>query len=499
MAQTEPSQPKPSNPNGLESQSGTGKASSMHAAPAAKPDTASPAVNDPTALIKADHRKVEQLFAAFEKASDARQKGELAGQICIELMVHTLLEEEVFYPSCQGRMERRLLDEAQVEHDGAKALINEIMHGSPDDPFFNAKVKVLSEQIKHHVREEEKPGEGILAKAKESGIATPELAKRLAECRAQLIEEAKADALGPPRTRSFRAQNKAETQQRGKERMMARGSSGTMERERDDRGRFMSDDDDDRDYRRRSSSRRDYDDDRGTMRARDDEGRFTPRSRSRDDDDDDRRRMRARDDEGRFTSRSGSRYDDDDDDRRGGGGRGWYGDPEGHSRASREGWDERGGYRSRSRYDDDADDRRSGRGYGRGGWFGDPEGHSRASREGWDDPRHGPSGWYGDREEHSRASREGWRHSDHEGSGWYGDPEGHSRASREGWDDRGRSRSRYDDDDRRPMRGRDDDGRFTSRSRSRDDDDDRQGGRGRGHGGWYGDPEGHAEAARNRR
>ena len=301
-------------------------------------------------------------------------------------------------------MEQRLLEEAQVEHDGAKTLIIEIEAGSPADQFFDAKVKVLSEEIKHHVREEEKT-DGILAKAKEAGMATPDLAKRMATLKKELMEQAKAGTLGPPVTRSFRVRTNAGTEQPSQEHQMARGSSSTMERERDERGRFVSDDDD-RDYRRRSSSRSRYDDDdrRHSMAARDEEGRFTM-SRSRYDDDDDRRFSR-------------SRYDDEDDNRRSRGHGGWVGDPEGHSEASRRGWEERGGSRSnyrdddrrrsmpargdegrftssRSRYDDDDrrssrsryseedDDRRGGRGHG--GWYGDSEGHSEASRHGWDE------------------------------------------------------------------------------------------------------------------
>ena len=358
---------------------------------------------DPTELLKTDHRHVEQLFGSFEKATDADQKSQLAAQICTELMVHTLIEEEIFYPACKGHLEQRLLEEAQVEHDGAKTLIIEIRAGSPADQFFDAKVKVLSEEIKHHVREEEKP-DGILARAQEAGVATPDLAKQMAALKQELMEQAKAGTLGPPVTRSFRVRTNAGMKQLSQEHNMARGSSATMERERDERGRFVSDDDD-RDYRRRSSSRSRYDDDdrRRSMPARDDEGQFTS-SRSRYDDDDDRRRsMPARHDEGRFTS---SRSRDDEDDRRGGRGHGgWYGDPEGHSEASRRGWEERGGshtrYRdddddrrrsmparddegrftsSRSRYDDDDDDRRGSRGHG--GWYGDPEGHSEAARRG---------------------------------------------------------------------------------------------------------------------
>src|SRR5467141_1041136 len=132
---------------------------------------------DPIAMLRADHRRVEQLFGSFEKAGSAEQKSQLAKQICTELTFHTLIEENIFYPACQAHLEQRLLEEAQVEHDGAKALIIEIRAGSPDDQYFQAKVKVLSEDIKHHVQEEEKPGTGIFAKAKEGGIATPELAK----------------------------------------------------------------------------------------------------------------------------------------------------------------------------------------------------------------------------------------------------------------------------------------------------------------------------------
>jgi hypothetical protein len=142
-----------------------------------------------------------------------------------------------------------------AEHDGAKTLIIEIRAGSPDDQYFNAKVKVLSEEIKYHVREEEK-SDGVLAKAKEAGVATPDLAKRMATLKQELMEQAKAGVLGPPVTRSFRVRTNAGTNQLSQEDKMARGSSATMERERDERGRFVSDDDDDRDYRRRSSSAR---------------------------------------------------------------------------------------------------------------------------------------------------------------------------------------------------------------------------------------------------
>jgi len=91
---------------------------------------------DAIALLKADHRKVEDLFARFEAAGEADKKKHLARQICTELTVHTILEEEIFYPACKGKIEDDLVREAYVEHDGAKVLIAEIEAGGPDQEFY---------------------------------------------------------------------------------------------------------------------------------------------------------------------------------------------------------------------------------------------------------------------------------------------------------------------------------------------------------------------------
>src|SRR5687768_2619324 len=88
---------------------------------------------DATRLLTEDHRKVEQLFEQFEKASGDGRKEKIAKQICTELKVHTIIEEEIFYPALRGKIEEDLLDEAYVEHDGAKMLINEIEAGGPDE------------------------------------------------------------------------------------------------------------------------------------------------------------------------------------------------------------------------------------------------------------------------------------------------------------------------------------------------------------------------------
>jgi hemerythrin superfamily protein len=124
---------------------------------------------DAIAMLKADHRKVEEIFAAFEKATSKSRKQALAEQACLELKVHTVIEEEVFYPACRGKIEDDLLNEAYVEHDGAKLLINEIEAGGPEEDFYDAKVKVLSEMIEHHVEEEEKRSEGMFAQARAAG------------------------------------------------------------------------------------------------------------------------------------------------------------------------------------------------------------------------------------------------------------------------------------------------------------------------------------------
>ncbi|WP_425506879.1 hemerythrin domain-containing protein [Sphingomonas sediminicola] len=116
---------------------------------------------DAIALLKEDHRKVEDLFEQFEKAKGDGRKQKLALEICTELTIHTVLEEEIFYPALEGKIDEDLLKESFVEHDAAKVMIAEIEAGEPSDEFYDAKVKVLSEEIEHHVEEEEKPKEGF--------------------------------------------------------------------------------------------------------------------------------------------------------------------------------------------------------------------------------------------------------------------------------------------------------------------------------------------------
>ena len=160
---------------------------------------------DAVSLLKEDHRKVEKLFESFEKARDANRKQALVRQICTELTIHTIIEEEIFYPTCKGAIEDAdILDESYVEHDGAKVLIAELLQSEPDNEFYDAKVSVLSEMIKHHVKEEEKRGEGLFAQAKASDLDLEDLGMRMMERKQALMEEfADGAQLPPPHTRSF--------------------------------------------------------------------------------------------------------------------------------------------------------------------------------------------------------------------------------------------------------------------------------------------------------
>jgi len=144
---------------------------------------------DAIALLKADHRQVEKWFKEFEKARTDGRKLELATDICNALKVHTTIEEEIFYPAfLEATDDKDLHHEAEIEHDGAKNLIAQIDASSPDDEYFGSKVKVLSEMIKHHVKEEEQPG-GMFAEAKKSNMDLDALGEQLASRKAELESE----------------------------------------------------------------------------------------------------------------------------------------------------------------------------------------------------------------------------------------------------------------------------------------------------------------------
>jgi hemerythrin superfamily protein len=125
---------------------------------------------DAIALLKADHRQVEGWFSQISKVTSKSKKQQLAVNICAALTVHTTIEEEIFYPAfIEATGDKATHHEAVVEHAGAKRLISEIESMSPGEDYFDAKVTVLSEMIKHHVKEEEQAG-GMFAEARKSSM-----------------------------------------------------------------------------------------------------------------------------------------------------------------------------------------------------------------------------------------------------------------------------------------------------------------------------------------
>jgi hypothetical protein len=151
---------------------------------------------DAIALLKHDHDEVEALFEKFESARSGSKQA-LAEKICTELKIHTLIEEEIFYPALRGKIEDDLLDEGYVEHDGAKVLINDIMAGGAGDEFYDAKVKVLSEEIEHHVKEEEAPSEGMFAQARKADVDLIALRDQMLARKEELKQQAETSGLPP--------------------------------------------------------------------------------------------------------------------------------------------------------------------------------------------------------------------------------------------------------------------------------------------------------------
>ena len=158
---------------------------------------ATTAFKDAIAMLKADHRKVEELFEQFQSARGAERKRKLALSVCAELKIHSLLEEEIFYPAFKELIEDDALEEAQVEHDGTKVLINDLVNGDPSQEYYDAKVTVLSELVKHHVKEEEKGGSGIFAQCKKTDVDLVELRDQMLIRKKELLAEQNSSGLPP--------------------------------------------------------------------------------------------------------------------------------------------------------------------------------------------------------------------------------------------------------------------------------------------------------------
>jgi hemerythrin superfamily protein len=144
-----------------------------------------PEAQEATALLRADHKLVGELFAEYEKTQSTSKKRTLVSQICSELSVHAQAEEEIFYPAVKAALKDKVLvPEATVEHATLKALIAQVEGVEPSGEMFDAKIKVLSEYVKHHVKEEQNE---IFPKARATSLDMVELGAKLAARKAELL------------------------------------------------------------------------------------------------------------------------------------------------------------------------------------------------------------------------------------------------------------------------------------------------------------------------
>ena len=143
--------------------------------------------NEAIALLKADHKVVEGLFRDFEITGSDKKKKQIVDEICKELTIHAQIEEEVFYPAVQKALkDHELVPEAIVEHASLKELIAAVKGIEPNGDMYDAKVKVMAQYVKHHVKEEERE---MFPEAKESNLDMAELGARIIERKQQLAQE----------------------------------------------------------------------------------------------------------------------------------------------------------------------------------------------------------------------------------------------------------------------------------------------------------------------
>jgi hemerythrin-like domain-containing protein len=147
-----------------------------------------PGAQDAIAMLTADHREVSDMFEQFEKLTDRAKatKTKLVEKICTALIAHTTIEEEIFYPAVRAAIKEGddMVDEAVVEHASAKDLIQQLQEMNPEEDLYDAKVKVLGEQIEHHVKEEE---EEMFPQARKAGLDLVALGQEMAMRKQELI------------------------------------------------------------------------------------------------------------------------------------------------------------------------------------------------------------------------------------------------------------------------------------------------------------------------
>lgn len=147
--------------------------------------------DDAISILREDHRRIDELFRQFDKARANTLRGELAQRICAELLVHARVEEEIFYPALREAMDAdALMDEADVEHEAAERLIEEIMRMRPGDGHYCARVKVLGDYVRHHVQQEQNR---MFSKAREARLDMRALGEQIMERKKALLQTAFAD------------------------------------------------------------------------------------------------------------------------------------------------------------------------------------------------------------------------------------------------------------------------------------------------------------------
>jgi hemerythrin superfamily protein len=138
-------------------------------------------------MLIADHKKVQKAFKDFEKLKDGRSKkgkSDIVRQTCADLTVHTKIEEEIFYPAARKAIkDADLMDEATVEHAGAKDLIAQLESMQPGDDLYDAKFTVLGESINHHVKEEQTD---MFPKVRKTKLDLVALGRQMAQRKAEL-------------------------------------------------------------------------------------------------------------------------------------------------------------------------------------------------------------------------------------------------------------------------------------------------------------------------
>ncbi|MEO8835120.1 MAG: hemerythrin domain-containing protein [Caldimonas sp.] len=150
-----------------------------------KKTKAPPKAQEATAMLRADHKKVSALFDEFEKTRSAKRKKLIVSQICTELTVHAKIEEEIFYPAVKAALkDHELVPEATVEHQSVKDLIALVKDVEPDGEVYDARVKVMGEFVKHHVKEEQNE---MFPRAKKTKLDMMALGEQMAMRKAELL------------------------------------------------------------------------------------------------------------------------------------------------------------------------------------------------------------------------------------------------------------------------------------------------------------------------